>query len=165
MSKKLDSMWWHEAPKNGPLASSHIAVLFCALVKNNMIVKDLLSLEFEGIPNDFSNRSLSPMEYCLAYIDGELFSSYIKAKYRENVVNLLDDNKFYNIVADESFMSHIEDSEFDYTLKCTWGNVDILANWLQQHIAANAQIKQHKQSTNRLKGLKKWLQKLTKSLS
>jgi|GEM_PF-1603808 len=165
MIRKIDSMWRHEAPESGPLASSHISVTFCALVKSGMIVQDLLNLEFEGTPNDFSDKSLSPMDYCVAYTDGELFDHYIKARYREAVVELFESNKIFNLITDESFMSHIEDSEFDYTLKCTWGNVDILANWLQQHIAASAQIKQHKQSTNRLKGLKKWLQKLTKSLS
>lgn len=158
-------MWWHESPEGGPLASSHIAITFCALVKNNMIVKNLLDLEFDGIPKDFSDRSLSPMDYCLAYTDGELFDHYIKARYREAVVELFESNKIFNLITDENFMSHVEDSEYAYMLKCTWGNVDILANWLRQHMAASTQIKQRKQSTNHMNGLKKWLQKLTKSLS
>lgn len=158
-------MWWHESPESGPLASSHIAITFCALVKNNMIVKNLLDLEFDGIPKDFSDRSLSPMDYCLAYTDGELFDHYIKAKYREAIVVLFDGNKIYGLIMDESLLSHTTSDSSSYTLECNWSNVDILANWLQQNIITSAQIKQHKQSTNHMNGLKKWLQKLTKSLS
>ena len=165
MSKKLDSMWWHEAPKNGPLASSHIAILFCALVKNSMIVKDLLAFEFDEIPKNFSDRSLSPMDYCLAYTDGELFDHYVKAKYRKAVVELFEGNEIFKLITDEGFMSHVEDSEFDYTLKCTWGNVDILANWLQQNITDGTQIEQSEQSNGHPKGFQRWLRKLTKSHS
>lgn len=131
---KLESMWYHKAPKNGPLASSHIAVTFCALVKNKMIVPNLLDLEFDGVPKDFSDRSLSPLDYCLAYTDGVLFDEQIKAKYREAVVELFDSGKIYHLVADEGFMYQVEDGEFEYTLKCTWRNVDILADWLQKNI-------------------------------
>lgn len=134
MIRKIDSMWRHEAPGNGPLASSHIAVTFCALVKSDMIVQDLLNLEFEGIPNDFSDRSLSPMDYCLAYTDGELFDYYIKAKYREAIIELFEGGKIFSLVADEHFMKHIEDGEYEYTLECTWENVDILADWLWKNV-------------------------------
>lgn len=134
MHKKIDSMWWHESPENGPLASSHIAVVFCALVKSEMIVKDLLSLEFEGIPKDFSDRSLSPMDYCLAYTDGELFDHYVKARYREAITILFDGNKIYDLIMDEKLLSHTTGGSSSYTLECTWGNVDALANWLQQNI-------------------------------
>lgn len=131
---KLESIWYHEAPKNGPLASSHIAVAFCALVKNKMIVPNLLDLEFEGIPKNFGDRSLSPLDYCLAYTDGVLLDEQIKAKYREAIVELFESGKIYKPVADEAFMTQQENSESDYTLECTWDNVDILAYWLQKNV-------------------------------
>lgn len=135
LMNKIDSMWWHESPKNGPLASSHIAVLFCALVKNDMIVKSLLNLEFDGIPKNFSDRTLSPMDYCLAYTDGEIFDDYIKAKYRDVVTLLFDGNKIYDLLMDEQRMSHaISGEHAGYTLECNWQNVDSLADWLQQNM-------------------------------
>lgn len=131
---KLESIWYHEAPKNGPLASSHIAVTFCALVKNKMIVPNLLDLEFEGIPKDFSDHLLSPLDYCLAYTDGVLLDAQIKAKYRGAIIELFEGGKIYHIIADESSMNQQENSEFDYTLECTWHNVDVLADWLRENV-------------------------------
>ena len=45
-----------------------LPLYFIALVEHGMIVDDLLALEFEGIPNNFEDRSLSPMDYCIVYI-------------------------------------------------------------------------------------------------
>ncbi len=131
---KLESMWWHESPENGKLASSHIAVSFCALVRCDMIVDDLLEMEFEGIPNTFDDESISPMEYCLAYTDGEISDTYIKPKYRKVISELFDSNKLIET------MYSLEEMRQDsmnptYTIECTWHNVDVLADWLQEHVA------------------------------
>ena len=129
--RKLDSMWYHEAPVNGKLASSHIAIVFCALVERGMIVDDLLALEFEGIPNNFEDWSLSPMDYCIAYTDGEIFDIYIKQKYRKFVSELFDEDKVYDLLFSLDGMEHDTKHE-TYTLKCTWHNVDVLADWLRR---------------------------------
>jgi hypothetical protein len=132
--RKLDSMWYHEMPASGKLASSHIAVVFCALVKNGMIASDLLSMEFDGVPNDFTNHRLSPMDYCIAFIDGEIFDVYIKAKYRKSIANLFDNNQIYEILLTLEGLEH--DRKHDtYTLKCSWRNVDVLARWLNRQFA------------------------------
>lgn len=128
---KLDSMWWHEEAGNGKLASSHIAVVFCALVRSGMIVSDLLEMEFEGIPNNFADESISPMEYCLAYTDGVLFDMYIKPKFRKFIVELHETDKIYEIINTLAGLEHDPKNE-TYTLKCTWKNVDTLTEWLQQ---------------------------------
>lgn len=129
--QKLDSIWWHKAPENGDLASSHIAIIFCALVKCGVIVKDLLEFEFNEIPSNLSNKKLSPLDYCLAYTDGELFDDYIQPTYRKQVAELFESNKIYDLIADENFMSHQARNASSYTLECSWQNVDILAAWIK----------------------------------
>lgn len=132
--RKLDSMWYHEAPGNGPFASSHIAVAFCAFVKCDMVVDDLLAFEFDGIPRNFDDDSLSPMDYCLAYTDGELFDMYIKSKYRKSISELFDGDRIYDLIFKLEGLDH--DTRYEaYTLKCTWHNVDVLAQWLNQELS------------------------------
>lgn len=131
---KLESMWWHESPQNGKLASSHIAVSFCALVRCGMIVNDLLEMEFEGVPNTFNDESISPMDYCLAYTDGEISDRYIKPKYRKVVSDLYTSNRLIEV------MYSLDEIQQDlqnptYTIECTWHNVDALTGWLQKNIA------------------------------
>lgn len=135
--RKLDSMWYHEMPASGKLASSHIAVLFCALVQNDMIVNDLLSMEFEGIPNDFTDRKLSPMDYCIAFTDGEIYDMYIKAKYRKVISQLYESNQIFDIIFTLDGLEH-ERGNRAYTLKCSWHNVDVLADWLHRQIMAKS---------------------------
>lgn len=127
---KLDSMWYHESPGNGRLASSHIAIVFCALVKNGMVADDLLEMVFEGIPNNFNDKSLSPMDYCLAYTDGEIFDIYIKPKCRKVISGLFDSNQIFEIIFAIEGLEHDRENE-TYTLKSNWHNVDILADWLE----------------------------------
>lgn len=129
---KLDSMWWHESPENGDLASAHIAVLFCALVRANMIVKDLLDFEFEGVPKTFDDEKFSPMKYCLAYTDGEIFDDYIVPKYREVVSRLCEDNKITEVLYSSGDFEHYGRNK-TYTLVCNWHNVKTLKAWLQLH--------------------------------
>lgn len=129
---KLDSMWWHESPENGELASAHIAVLFCALVRADMIVKDLLDFEFEGIPKTFDDEKISPMKYCLAYTDGEIFDDYIVPKYREVVSRLCEDNKITEVLYSSGDFEHYGRNK-TYTLVCNWHNVKTLKAWLQLH--------------------------------
>lgn len=129
---KLDSMWWHESPENGELASSHIAVLFCALVRANMIVKELLDLEFKGIPKTFDNERISPMKYCLAYTDGEIFDDYIVPIYREVLSKLCKDDEITRVLYSSDDFEHIGRNEV-YTLACNWHNVNTLKTWLQQY--------------------------------
>lgn len=131
---KLDSMWYHEMPASGKLASSHIAVAFCALVRNGMIIDDLLAMKFEGIPNDFSNRKLSPMDYCIAYTDGEIFDIYIKPKYRKAISNFFDSDQIFEVITTLEGLER-DEKQGSYTLKCTWHNVDILADWLSQQFS------------------------------
>ncbi|HSW92150.1 MAG TPA: hypothetical protein VLG09_05900 [Candidatus Saccharimonadales bacterium] len=131
---KLESMWWHESSENGKLASSHIAVSFCALVRCGMIIEDLLEMEFEGIPNSFDDESISPMEYGLAYTDGEIFDIYIKPKYRKAVSGLFDSNKLIETMYSLEEMRQ-DSKNPTYTIECTWHNVDVLADWLQEHVA------------------------------
>lgn len=127
---KLDSIWYHEAPGNGKLASSHIALMFCALAKDHMIVNDLLEMQFLDIPNDIADRSVSPMDYFLAYTDGELRDTYVKPKYRKKFTELYDGDKIYDTIFNLDGMEH-DTKNKTYTLKCTWHNVDILADWLR----------------------------------
>lgn len=127
---KLDSMWYHEGPDSGPLASSHIALVFCALVKCKMIDDGLLEMEFEDIPNDFSDKSLSPMEYFLAYTDGELRDIYIKPKFRKALTEIYDGDKIYDTLFNLKGLEH--DNKYEtYTLKCNWHNVEVCSNWLK----------------------------------
>lgn len=132
---KLDSIWYHEgAPGSSELASSHIAVLFCALVVSNMITEDLLGMEFEGIPNTFNNESLSPMDYLIAYTDGELYDIYIKPKYRTAITTLFSGDDMVKLLDG----SLIDGLEYDtrcktYSLKCNWHNVHVIADLLHQH--------------------------------
>jgi hypothetical protein len=130
---KLDSMWWHEAKGNGKLASSHTAVLFCALAKNGMIVDDLLEMEFKKIPGDLSDETLSPMDYCLAYTDGELFEEYVKPGYRKLVKHLYETNKIYDIISSLEGLEH-DMKNSTYTLKCSWKNVKTLSEWLKSQL-------------------------------
>ena len=134
---KLDSMRYHEMPASGKLASSHIAVLFCALVQNNMIVNGLLSMEFDGIPNDFTDRKLSPMDYCVAFTDGEIYDMYIKAKHRKAISDLYESNQIFDIIFTLEGLEHKRGNR-NYTLKCTWHNVDVIANWLNRQIIAKS---------------------------
>jgi hypothetical protein len=127
-------MWYHEMSASGKLASSHIALVFCALVQNNMIVDDLLAMEFEDIPNDFKNHKLSPMDYCLAYTDGEIYDQYIKAKYRKTITDLFDSGQIFQILFAIEGLEHDYKHE-TYTLKCNWQNVDVIANWLKRQFA------------------------------
>jgi hypothetical protein len=127
-------MWYHEMPASGKLASSHIALVFCALVQNNMIVDDLLAMEFEDIPNDFKNHKLSPMDYCLAYTDGEIYDQYIKAKYRKTITDLFDSGQIFQMLFAIEGLEHDHKHE-TYTLKCNWQNVDVIANWLKRQFA------------------------------
>ncbi len=129
---KLDSMWWHESPESGGLASAHIAVLFCALVRADMIVKDLLDFEFEGIPKTFDDEKISPMKYCLAYTDGEIFDDYIVPKYREVVSRVSEDNKITEVLYSSGDFEHYGRNK-TYTLVCNWHNVKTLKAWLQLH--------------------------------
>lgn len=130
---KLESMWWHESSKNGKLASSHIAVSFCALVRCGMIVDDLLEMEFEGIPNTFDDESISPMEYCLAYTDGEISDTYIKPKYRKVISELFDSNKLTETMYSLEEIRH-DNKNPTYTIECSWHNVNVLAGWLQENV-------------------------------
>lgn len=131
---KLESMWWHESSQNGKLASSHIAVSFCALVRCSMIVDDLLEMEFEGIPNTFDNESISPMDYCLAYTDGEVFDTYIKPKYRKTISDLYNSDELTNVMYMLDGIRH-DTKNPTYTIECSWHNVDVLATWLRRNIA------------------------------
>ena len=132
--RKLDSMWYHEMPTSGKLASSHIALLFCALAQSDMIVDDLLLMEFEGISNDFKNRKLSPLDYYIAYTDGEIYDKYIKTKYRTTITDLYDSNQIYEMLFTMEGLEHDHKNEA-YTLKCSWQNVDIIAGWLKRQFA------------------------------
>jgi hypothetical protein len=126
-------MWYHEMPVSGKLATSHIAILFCALVQNRMIIDSLLSMEFDGIPNDFKNRKISPLDYCIAYTDGEIFDMYIKAKYRRIIADLFDSNEIFDMLFSLEGLEHDHKQE-TYTIKCTWHNVDVCADWLNRQI-------------------------------
>jgi hypothetical protein len=137
MVRKLDSMWYHEMPASGKLASSHIAILFCALAQCGMITNDLLSMEFDGLANDFSDRSLSPMDYCLAYTDGEIFDIYIKVKYRKVIKDLFASNLIYKVLYELDDLEHDQKYEL-YTIKCNWHNVDVLAVWLNRQFLQSA---------------------------
>ena len=129
---KLDSMWWHESPENGELASAHIAVLFCALVRADMIVKDLLDFEFEGIPKTFDDEKISPMKYCLAYTDGEIFDDHIVPEHRDVISKLCEDDELTKILYSSDNFEHTGRNK-TYTLACSWHNVETLKSWLQQH--------------------------------
>ncbi len=128
---KLDSMWYHEGKNNGELASSHIFVFFCALVRSGMVVSDLLEMEFENVPRAFDDETISPMEYCLAYTDGEILDVYIKSEYRESVSDFYENNEFSQLIYDEAMFEHDTKNEA-YTLKCTWHNVNALARELER---------------------------------
>lgn len=129
--RKLDSMWWHESPANGKLASSHIAILFCALARGGMIIQHLLELEFDGIPSAFDDESLSPMEYCLAYTDGEIYDDYIRPKYRKAIAELCDSDEITRKLFSLDDFEH-STSNKTYTLVCSWHNVEVLKSWLRQ---------------------------------
>lgn len=129
---KLDSMWWHESPENGDLASAHIAVLFCALVRAGMIVKDLLNFEFEDVPRTFDDEKISPMKYCLAYTDGEIFDDYIIPKFRKAVSKLCENDEITDILYSSDNFEH-SGRDKTYTLVCNWHNVETLKTWLMQN--------------------------------
>lgn len=129
--RKLESMWWHESPQNGKLASSHIAVLFCALARNNMIAPSLMKLEFEGTSGALDDESLSPLDYLLAYTDGELYDDYIRPTYRKVISDLYDSGGIMEIFFTLDGLEHTGRSDA-YTLTCTWHNVEVLRGWLQE---------------------------------
>ena len=125
---KIDSIWWHNAPESGPLASSFLGVLFCALMKNDMVVSDLANMKFDEVPG-FASRKFSPVEYCLAYTDGSLYDTSIKPKYRKTITDMYESEDVFRLLNDQTIFDHTN-SKYAYTLKDTWGNVDMLANKL-----------------------------------
>ncbi len=129
---KLESIWYHEAaPGSGKLASSHIAVLFCAMAKNGMIVGELLEMEFEGIPNPI-DESISPMDYLIAYTDGQLYDYYVVPAYREAMVSFFDSNDMLISLFEGTLIEGLEFSSTEevYTLECNWYNVHKVTEWL-----------------------------------
>lgn len=133
---KLDSIWYHQgAPGSNELASSHIALSFCALVRADMIVKDLLEMEFDNVRNTLDDESISPLEYMIAYTDGELYDAFVKQQYRDLVSKLFDSNEIFDVLESLAGLER-EDKYVDsaYSLKCTWKNVDILADWFKKTV-------------------------------
>jgi hypothetical protein len=100
-----------------------------------MVVDDLLEMEFEGIPNTFDDESISPMEYCLAYTDGEISDRYIKPKYRKTISDLYNSDKLTEIMYSLDEMRQDTTKNSTYTIECTWHNVDVLADWLRENVA------------------------------
>jgi hypothetical protein len=129
---KIDSIWWHNSPVNGPLALSYIGVSFCALVQNGMIVPEVTELVFENVPK-LQDRKISPVDYAIAYTDGVLYEEYIVKAYRDRVTAIFENSELYTLMAKDGFLDHAKGAGA-YTLKNNWSNVDNLAKQLHKII-------------------------------
>lgn len=128
----LDSIWWHEAAGRGRLASSHVAIVFCALVENSMIISEVSDAYYPNIPK-ISERLLSPMEYLVAYADGVIAGQFVVTKYRDKIATMISDGTMYDALFDNGLVQDATGVE-PYTLECSWQNVDIFSEWIRREV-------------------------------